>query len=159
MNQTEFGNPYQERIGKGVEGFKRITMEVTPDDYYLVKCIYPGLGCITGTLGTLWFKLCAKLRELNITDVSKQNEFRQLIAGCVILSNEEYQQLLSQRNGGGLPNSGIGGIVSEAVPPVDQRRVESPSQPNPEPQTVIPAVQGRGGEKRRTGRGKEKGTS
>src|ERR1051326_6104073 len=145
----DFNNPYKNRIPR--EGFKRITMEVVPDDYYLIKCIHPGLGCITGTLGTLWSKLFTELRKRQITDVSKQDEFCTFVANCVILPGDEYEQLCLDASRGRLSNRTAETIVHPTSARADQGTIERAGEQSEKSQTVISTVQSGSGEGRRRG--------
>ena len=95
----KFENPYLSCADK------RLTTDVSKEDYYLIKSMRPGASTITGTLGTLWHKLCNELRKRNICDVSKIDEFEHFVANSelslsgdvkpdtVSIDRGEYEQL------------------------------------------------------------------
>lgn len=83
-------NPYGEFPQ---ESANRIQTNVSPTDYLLIKLIRPGHGTIRSVIGTLWFKLCQSLRENDILDNSKQNEFERFISTARIIDNDTYLSL------------------------------------------------------------------
>jgi len=164
MNNTTDGipplvNPYDP--AKARERGDQMTIVTCPiytSDVNFFKLIRPTLGTITALMGTLWKKLILECNERNITDVSKQTEFELFVAGCRILSANEYSEytILKRRATGtagrGLPNSPISGPMSQTSGPNDGRGIEVARDASPTIPPVIPNVQSGG----RTGRGRKR---
>jgi len=87
----QFKNPYE-----GMQDVSRVTTDVAKGDYYLIKQIRPTSGTITGVLGLLWQKLCNELRERNITDYTRVEEFELLVANSRLIGNDEYERLSNE---------------------------------------------------------------
>jgi hypothetical protein len=90
MMNDKFHNPYESVPDQEQ---RVLTIRVNESDYNLIKCMRPSTGTVSGTAGTLWQKLCERLRDLSITDVSKQKQFEEFVAEMVILSKDEYLAL------------------------------------------------------------------
>lgn len=101
---------------------KRISTQISDGDYHFIRCIRPASGTIGNTITNLWSKLCNKLREHEILDVTKQDEFETFVNNLVVLSKEEYDQLrTSSLLRRGLPDRSIGGVESESLSRNDDR--------------------------------------
>lgn len=86
--ETKFHNPYDPAIIGDVPT-KVIATRAPIPDYNLIRCTRPAGGTISGTLSTLFQKLCYELHLRGITDATKVDEFEHFVANCRIISGDE----------------------------------------------------------------------
>ena len=107
-NMKRFLNPY-ESLPQDQQ--KRVQVDVSGSDYYLIKLLRPNSGTISGVVGHLWQQLCYELRERGITDNTRCVDFEQFVANCRIISGDDYnhycrsEQLHGSSPSGDLPQT------------------------------------------------------
>ena len=120
---SQFHNPY-----KGCINTARLIVDIDEADYNLIKTVRVSSGTITGTLGLLIQKLCYELRQRNITDYTKCDEFEDFVANCAIV--------------GGLQHSATDRPMPETSGADDRQRI-APMGGSTAPTTnELPVVQG-----------------
>jgi len=113
----------------------RVQTNVSRQDYLLIKLIRPGTGTIRSVISQLWFKLCTSLRENDILDNSKQNEFEHFVTTSRLVDNDTYESLKRDASlwqeylasTGQLttrPDGTIGGPVTKAAGGNDRKRAK-----------------------------------
>jgi len=160
VKSQTLSNPYF----KDADLSAKLVCPITPSDYNFVKCIRPSHGTFTSVVGTLWKKLVNELYARNITEISKVNEFEQFVAGCHLISHDEYVRYIPAglpRGNGGLPHRPVDGTVSETTASDDRGREEksrADAASAPAERTDVQSgtgEKGRGGRKGAKGKGTE----
>ena len=77
-------NPYANERGRKV-----IMVDVSQDDYYLIKTLRPEQGTMSGVLGTLWKKLCDELRRRHMSSHGDREAFEHFVATCKIIDGKD----------------------------------------------------------------------
>ena len=114
-NVKRFLNPYE---SLPQEQQKRVQVDVSGSDYYLIKLLRPNSGTISGVVGHLWQQLCYELRERGITDNTRCDDFERFVANCRIISGDDYERYSrSERLYGSTP--------SGPLPEADARNVRA----------------------------------
>lgn len=93
------------------EQLVRIQADVSRQDRNLIRAICPEQGVYGFTVAHLIIKLCHELRKRNITDCSREADFREAIVKCRIIFDEGDNNTAN----GGLPDQSASGSVPETA--------------------------------------------
>lgn len=148
MSNNKFLNPYVTELE--LAKFCRqppptqfaINFYISKADYDLLKTTRVQTGTLSITGSTLLNKLCNELRKLNITDISRVDDFESFVANCNIT------------DGRGLPDSPTSGNGGRTDAPANGRANEGESVANPSNATELPCLQTGSGKARRGSSGK-----
>lgn len=151
-------NPYLEK-GLTKEQIVRIQADVSFDDRNLLRSVCPEQGIYTFTLAHLLIKVCNELRKRQITDFSRENEFRNAIVNCRIELGDNVAgsgDSATQTGVAGIqrdvPNGAFGRTMPEATAPYDGGRAKD-VRPGDTTVTNKPSSVSSGGGKEGKGKG------
>lgn len=123
------------------EDIVRIQADVSRHDRNLLRAICPEQGIYTFTLSHILIKLCHELRKRNITDCTRESEFRNAILGLELR----------------FPNGTASGALPQAGAPNDGGGVETIRPGNPSNENKPSSVPVGGGEEEK-GQGEHGGS-
>lgn len=94
------------------EQIVRIQADISRQDRNLIRAICPEQGVYGFTIAHLIIKLCHELRKRNITDCSREADFRNAIVKCRIVFDGDNDHATATN---GLPDQPTSGAVPETA--------------------------------------------
>lgn len=104
-DKSPFINPYKDVPSIDC---RRLTTDISVTDWNFVKLIRPRKGTFNVSMNLLWKAFVAELKRLDITDITKENEFESFVANLTITS-----RISGTTTSVGLPNGStpiVGGV-------------------------------------------------